>query len=174
VDIVNLGQRIKLAREHAGLSQKDLVQRIEELFPDSPITQQAISKLERSTTAIRSRVTVQLAFVCEVNPMWLATGVGPAPGEKVAEPVAPYIARSGMNKMGHLTELLDELLPPNLYAISTGTRMALIEAMAGYVKPDGRLDMAKIVTLVRPIKKDHLGRGSGHGTLQRKHSKKSV
>jgi len=59
------GKRLKLARKHAQLTQKQLA-------PLAGITQSTLSELE--TIAHGSAFTAQLAAACGVNARWLATG----------------------------------------------------------------------------------------------------
>lgn len=66
---IKYGQRLKLAREHAGLSQAELAAKA------GVGTQENISKLER-TDADGSEFTVQYARACGVSPDWLASGKG--------------------------------------------------------------------------------------------------
>ena len=61
------GKRLKLARKHAGLTQK-------ELAPLAGMSQSNLSELE--TISHRSGYTTQLAQACCVDPHWLATGDG--------------------------------------------------------------------------------------------------
>jgi transcriptional regulator with XRE-family HTH domain len=63
----DFGQRLKQARQHAKLTQKQLA-------PLSGVTQGTLSELE--TKAYGSANTVQLAAACGVNAHWLATGEG--------------------------------------------------------------------------------------------------
>lgn len=63
----DFGRRLKLARKHAGLTQKQLA-------PLAGMSQSNLSELE--TVAHESGKTVQLAAVCGVNAHWLATGEG--------------------------------------------------------------------------------------------------
>lgn len=64
------GQRLKLARKHAKLSQQGLADRIGNLC-----SQENISKLERGD-ATGSEYTAQFAEACGVRAMWLATEEG--------------------------------------------------------------------------------------------------
>lgn len=66
------GQRLRLVREKAGLTQKELAEAINNLC-----TQENISKLERSKTAQGSAFTASFAKACNINPLWLETGKGP-------------------------------------------------------------------------------------------------
>lgn len=63
----DFGKRLVAAREHAGLKQEELRLR-------AGIAQSTMSAAENSGHG--SRVTVQLAVACGVNPIWLATGEG--------------------------------------------------------------------------------------------------
>lgn len=63
------GERLKTARQHAGLTQAGLADKA------GVGTQESVSKLER-TDASGSEFTVQYAVACGVNPIWLATGEG--------------------------------------------------------------------------------------------------
>lgn len=63
------GERLKIAREHAGLSQAALAEKA------GVGTQENISKLER-TDAPGSEFTVQYARACGVSPDWLASEQG--------------------------------------------------------------------------------------------------
>lgn len=65
---MKLSDRIKAARKHAGLTQKDLADRV-------GIAQTAISQLESGKT-LRSSYLLQIAEACGVSPMWLATDMG--------------------------------------------------------------------------------------------------
>ncbi|MEO5344746.1 MAG: helix-turn-helix domain-containing protein [Magnetococcus sp. YQC-9] len=60
--------RFKSARLHAELTQQELASKV-------GISQAAIHKLE-SGQFNSSRKTVAIAMACQVNPVWLATGVG--------------------------------------------------------------------------------------------------
>lgn len=70
VQSMNLGDRLKLARAFAKLTQPELSEKVGGL-----ISQQAISLLERNINT-ESAYVVQLAVACGVNPVWLATGTG--------------------------------------------------------------------------------------------------
>lgn len=60
------GERLKQARDHAGLTQKALADRIANVC-----TQENISKLEKGE-ATGSEFTAQFADACGVNAIWLA------------------------------------------------------------------------------------------------------
>lgn len=62
------GQRLKLAREYAGLSQAQLGDKV-------GVSQANVSKLEIGD-GTGSEYTVQLATACGVRPEWLATEQG--------------------------------------------------------------------------------------------------
>ncbi|BBT39052.1 XRE family transcriptional regulator [Pseudomonas putida] len=65
---MNLSQRIKMARKHAGLTQSELAEIV-------GIAQTAVSQLESGKT-LRSTYLVQIAQACSVNSLWLASGEG--------------------------------------------------------------------------------------------------
>lgn len=62
-------ERLKLAREEAGLTQVEMAER-------AGMTQPNYSQLERGINQ-SSKMLPQLAFVLGVRPHWLATGEGP-------------------------------------------------------------------------------------------------
>ncbi|MBF0420232.1 MAG: helix-turn-helix domain-containing protein [Magnetococcales bacterium] len=62
------GERIKQARKHAGLTQKELADK-------TGISQTAVHKLECGRSA-SSRRSVSIALTCGVDPIWLDTGLG--------------------------------------------------------------------------------------------------
>lgn len=65
---MNLSERIKLSRKHAGLTQSELAESV-------GIAQTAISQLESGKT-LRSSYLIQIARACGVNSVWLASGEG--------------------------------------------------------------------------------------------------
>lgn len=67
---MEMRQRLKLARKHAGLTQVELAERLKGI-----ITQQSLSQLETGEVA-GSAYIVQIAQACSVSPVWLATGEG--------------------------------------------------------------------------------------------------
>ncbi|MDP3322662.1 MAG: helix-turn-helix transcriptional regulator [Hydrogenophaga sp.] len=66
--VMTFGERLKIARQHAMLSQVALADKVQ-------ISQANISKLEIGE-ANGSEYTVQFAMACSVRPEWLATGQG--------------------------------------------------------------------------------------------------
>lgn len=71
---MKFSERVKKAREYAGLSQIELANRINALF-GSGISQQVLSKLESSSES--SGYTPDIASVCGVSAVWLSRGKGP-------------------------------------------------------------------------------------------------
>lgn len=65
---MTLGERLKKAREHAGLTQKQLEEK-------SGVPQQMISKIENGYQK-RCSYIVELADACGVRPQWLQMGKG--------------------------------------------------------------------------------------------------
>ncbi len=65
---MNLSDRIQKARKNAGLTQKELADRV-------GISQTAVHKLECGRSR-SSRRTVAIALTCGVDPIWLDTGRG--------------------------------------------------------------------------------------------------
>ncbi|WP_116828639.1 XRE family transcriptional regulator [Pseudomonas syringae] len=65
---MSLSDRIKQARMHAGITQREVAERV-------GIAQTAISQLESGKTQ-RSTYLFQIAEACGVNSIWLVTGVG--------------------------------------------------------------------------------------------------
>lgn len=66
---MNLSERVKQARKHAGLTQKELADKV-------GIAQTAVSQLESGKTQ-RSSYLVSIAKTCGVSSAWLAEGSGP-------------------------------------------------------------------------------------------------
>lgn len=67
--LVKYGERLKKAREHAGLSQPQLAEK-------SGVNQRTISKLELGNQNASTKTT-QLATACGVRVQWLAAEKGP-------------------------------------------------------------------------------------------------
>lgn len=61
-------ERVKKARKHAGLSQRELADCV-------GISQTSITDLERGKSKSTS-LTVEIAAACQVNAIWLASGEG--------------------------------------------------------------------------------------------------
>lgn len=84
---MSLAQRVAQAREHANLTQDELGKAV-------GVSQQTIQKLESGRTG-SSRKLTEIALVCGVSAIWLATGRGPmhanlnASGSSSVPPVAP-------------------------------------------------------------------------------------
>ena len=78
---MELKDRLKAARRHAGLTQAELAQRV-------GITQVSISDLERGKSQATSFIA-QIAAACGVSPLWLADGVGAMADQSNVEPGPP-------------------------------------------------------------------------------------
>lgn len=112
---VRLSERIQTARKQAGLTQKELADRV-------GISQTAIHKLECGRSR-SSRRTVPIALACNVDPIWLETGKGEmglsAAGVRLAVETMESIAEgdeqyySGRNARAPLISWLDAGLPPD-------------------------------------------------------------
>lgn len=112
---MKLSDRIQFARKHAGLTQKELADRV-------GISQTAIHKLECGRSR-SSRRTVPIALACGVDPVWLETGRGEMvlsgvakvvameAMESIAEGEEPYIS-GGRNARAPLISWSDAGLPP--------------------------------------------------------------
>ena len=71
---MKLSERVRKAREHAGLTQVELAERIKALFGSS-ITQAAISKLEKGGES--TGFIAEISAACGVSPIWLSSEKGP-------------------------------------------------------------------------------------------------
>ena len=69
-----LSTRLRQARRFANLTQIQLTERINASF-DAGVTQPAIQRIE-SGKVKSTRYIAQIASVCGVNALWLATGQG--------------------------------------------------------------------------------------------------
>lgn len=76
---MNLSQRVKAARKHAGLTQRELAKAAQ-------VEQPLISQLETGKT-LKSAHIAQIAKACRVSAIWLASGEG--------EMVAPIFGKGG-------------------------------------------------------------------------------
>lgn len=70
IDFMKYGERLKIARDYADLTQTQLADRVGNI-----VTQANISYLEKSD-ATGSEFTVQFASACGVAPIWLASETG--------------------------------------------------------------------------------------------------
>lgn len=65
-----LGDRVRWAREHAGMSQPELAKKIR-------MAQSRLSKLETDPPKKGTTFIVKIALACKVSAYWLETGKGP-------------------------------------------------------------------------------------------------
>jgi len=77
-----LKDRIKQARKHAGLTQRELAEVV-------GVSQPVISQLEKGDN-LQSVHLLKIAVACSVNAAWLADGVGEMASNKLEEPVSRY------------------------------------------------------------------------------------
>lgn len=146
---MTLAERVKRAREFAGLTQAQLAERIEQLFGKRGITQQGISKIESGVESSGS--TVQIAAACDVDPIWLASGAGREPRLGAAEPNAHYFKPNAENRR-EVSILLDALLPPESHPVPTHTRLEIVDEVLTSLTPEGKPDMNVLLTLVEETK----------------------
>jgi transcriptional regulator with XRE-family HTH domain len=88
---MTLGERLKTAREFAGLTQKDLEQK-------SGVLQQMISKIENGKQETSAYV-VQLAVACGVRPEWLALGQGEMVTAEIDKSTMTYDIKEVVSQM---------------------------------------------------------------------------
>lgn len=115
----DFGKRLKAARKHAGLTQKQLA-------PLVPMSQSNLSELE--TVAYGSTFVPQLARVCGVNAHWLATGEGEMLGEAEQERPPPQ------SSLGSCLEVIGMHLP----MVPNHLRAELADAFRAWVVYGGR------------------------------------
>lgn len=94
---MTIGDRVKRARKHAGMNQRELAQAI-------GITQPSLSELERGESR-SSAYLIQIASACGVDAAWLATGQGEMLNA-LREPSANYRAMTDEILL-HDTEVVD-------------------------------------------------------------------
>lgn len=75
MDKMDLKDRVRAARKHAGLTQEALLAALAPITGEKPPTQQLISALERGRVH-SSAYLWPIAFVCGVSPAWLVHGNG--------------------------------------------------------------------------------------------------
>lgn len=88
---MTLGERLKMAREHAGLTQKELEEK-------SGVLQQMISKVENGRQDTSAYV-VQLAVACGVRPEWLALGQGEMVAAEIDKSIMTYDMQQVVTQM---------------------------------------------------------------------------
>lgn len=134
------GKRLKAARKHAKLTQK-------ELAPLTGMSQSNLSDLEN--TAHGSSFTVQIAEACDVNPHWLATGEG----EMLDQPTA--LGYSGVPRVEHpkapsfsMADLVD-LLSGMLVGMDEDSRKRTRDALQTLAAaPDSAIAQRRLIDLL--------------------------
>jgi transcriptional regulator with XRE-family HTH domain len=107
-----LGERLKKAREYAGLTQK-------ELETKSGVLQQMISKIENGRQDTSAYV-VQLAVACGVRPEWLAMGQGEMVAAEVDKSSMTYDIKEVVSQMT-LMEPAEQYKVRKMIEVITGT-----------------------------------------------------
>lgn len=120
----DFGRRLKRARKHAGLTQKQLA-------PLVGMSQSNLSELE--TVAHESRKTVLLAHACKVDAYWLATGDGDMLPTESSQSAAVQVPQPPT-----LDQALDRLGIELAQDMSTEHRAELADALAAWAKYKGR------------------------------------
>lgn len=90
--VMNLAERLKAARKHAGLTQRELAVK-------AGITQPNISQIE-SGANLQSAYLNRLALACGVAPQWLSDGIG----EMLDKPAADFYLIGGESNVGETTQ----------------------------------------------------------------------
>jgi transcriptional regulator with XRE-family HTH domain len=88
---MSLRERLIKAREHAGLTQKELELK-------SGVAQQMISKIENGRQ-LTSAYVVQLAVACGVRPEWLAMGQGGMAAAEIDKSTMTYDIKEVVSQM---------------------------------------------------------------------------
>jgi len=109
---MNYGERLRMARLHAHLSQAELAEQ-------SGVTQPTVSQLENSTTDNGSAHTVRFARACGISPDWLDDENGemiPAyfsttdpkiiAACRLMEPLPEYAKDMAVKELAQVTELI--------------------------------------------------------------------
>lgn len=100
---MTLGERLRIAREHAKLTQPELAER-------SRVSQQMISKLERGLSKETAGI-VALAVACGVRSEWLDKEAWPMVDEPEPDPEVLKLARAiqalSDNNRAHLQAVTD-------------------------------------------------------------------
>lgn len=144
---MNLGQRIKMAREYAGFNkQQDLCDRIRQMFgeADAP-KQQAISKLERGESK-RSEFTVKIAAACNVSPWWLDSETGPMTLD--GKSLTIEIPSVNIGVLEDAISLVLDSAKKHQRRLSHQQQARLVAQLYATTRPDGSLDMGKVLTLI--------------------------
>lgn len=122
--MATFGQRVRQAREYAGLSQAELAARLD-------VKQQAIAYLENpKKNAQASRHTSEIARACNVDAGWLAKEDGPAPGRAAREPTAAEYRTAGQKRARNDAEKLLALVQTFLNTDARGRGALYAQALA--------------------------------------------
>jgi len=120
----DFGKRLKLARDHAGLSQEVLVAKV-------GIAQSTLATAE--ATGHGSRFTAQLAHYCGVDAYWLATGEGDMIRYGVAPESTAKVVALEQPTPWHLLQRMADLMAH----VPQESRNELADTMAAWVRSGG-------------------------------------
>lgn len=164
---MTLGERVKTAREHAELDQPALVAKIQRLFPGCLMSQQTISKIERGGPGSTSAYVVKIAVACGVSPLWLDSEKGPM---VVPDGQTVVISDAGGPNISHLEgviQVIEKKLPPSRARLTAKERARLIAQAYALLRPDGSIDMSKVLdVVVNPAKR--MGQQGGRESARKR------
>ncbi|WP_244306931.1 XRE family transcriptional regulator [Azotobacter salinestris] len=122
---MNLSQRIKAARKHAGLTQRQLAEAVN-------VEQPLISQLETGKT-LKSAHIAQMAKVCGVSAIWLASGEGemlPSDAGNDANVESGSLVPAADNHKEVAAAKVLEMLQRHGKGLSAAVRKQIVDAVA--------------------------------------------
>lgn len=171
---MKLGDRVRLAREHAGLArQEDLVKKIIEIYGEELAPkQQTISRIERNK-AVTTEFVVKIAVACNVNPWWLDSELGPMELEKAKSVVVeiPWVDIDNLTSALVLT--LEEFKNKQVRILPREAAQTAVQ-LYNVMKRDGSIDLKRIATVFTTRKKHTKERGHGHERRNQRNLKKDT
>lgn len=151
---MRLGERVRKAREYAGLgTQEDLVKRIVLLYGEkSAPKQQTISRIE-SNKAATTEFIVKIAVACNVSPWWLDSETGPMTLDKG---LTVEIPRVSVNILTDAIALTLETFQKRKHKPSPRDIARTAAQLYSFTRPNGSLDPERVLTVItagdRPAK----------------------